>query len=91
MGGFDFQKGVTLSFAKRFIGAENLPTRLPEFDVQLSFCMSADDVAAVAGRFHHDRRVAAAIQMLFLRASGRPMDRFALVPKTLLRAVCQAG
>ena len=28
--------------------------------------------------------------MLFLRASGRPMDRFASVPKTLLRAVCEA-
>jgi len=79
-----------LSFVKRFIGAENLPTRLSEFDVQQSFCMSAEDIAAVAGRFRHDRRVAAAIQMLFLRASGRPMDRFASVPKTLLRAVCEA-
>lgn len=36
------------------------------------------------------RRVAAAIQLLFLRASGRPMDRFASVPKTLLRSVCEA-
>jgi TnpA family transposase len=79
-----------VSFAKRFIGVENLPTRLSEFDVQQSFCLSADDIAAVAGRFRHDRRVAAAIQMLFLRASGRPMDRFASVPKTLLRAVCEA-
>ena len=79
-----------MSFAKRFIGAENLPTRLSEFDVQQSFCLSADDIAAVAERFRHDRRVAAAIQMLFLRASGRPMDRFASVPKTLLRAVCEA-
>ena len=38
-----------MSFAKRFIGAENLPTRLSEFDVQQSFCMSADDIAAVSG------------------------------------------
>ena len=79
-----------MSFAKRFIGAENLPTRLSEFDVQQSFCLSTDDIAAVAERFRHDRRVAAAIQMLFLRASGRPMDRFASVPKTLLRSVCDA-
>ena len=79
-----------MSFVKRFIGAENLPTRLSEFDLQQSFCLSADDIAAVAGRFRHDRRVAAAIQMLFLRASGRPMDRFASVPKTLLRSVCDA-
>jgi hypothetical protein len=79
-----------VSFAKRFIGAENLPTRLSEFDVQQSFCLSAEDIAAVAERFRHDRRVAAAIQMLFLRASGRPMDRFASVPKTLLCSVCDA-
>ena len=79
-----------MSFAKRFIGAENLPTKLSEFDVQQSFCLSADDIAAIAERFRHDRRVAAGIQMLFLRASGRPMDRFASVPKTLLRTVCEA-
>ena len=79
-----------MSFAKRFIGAENLPTRLSEFDVQQSFSLSKDDIAAVAERFRQDRRVAAAIQMLFLRASGRPMDRFASVPKTLLRFVCDA-
>jgi len=79
-----------VSFAKRFIGAENLPTRLSEFDVQRSFCLSAYETAAVAERFRHDRRVEAAIQMLFLRASGRPMDRFASVPETLLRAVCEA-
>ena len=79
-----------MSFTKRFIGAENLPTRLSEFDVQQSFSLSADDIAAVAERFRHDHRVAAAMQMLFLRASGRPMDRFASVPKTLLRSVCDA-
>ncbi len=67
-----------------------LPTRLSEFDVQQSFCLSADDLAAVAERFRYDRWVAAAIQMLFLRASGRPMDRFASVPKRLLRSVCEA-
>ena len=79
-----------MSFAKRFIGAENLPSRLSDMDVQQSFCLSVDDVAAVAARFRHDRRVAAAIQMLFLRASGRPMDRFASVPRTLLRSVSDA-
>jgi len=79
-----------VSFAKRFIGVENLPTRLSEFDVQQSFCLSKEDIAAVSERFRHDRRVAAAIQMLFLRASGRPLDRFASVPKTLLHSVCDA-
>ncbi|MEJ8852337.1 Tn3 family transposase [Variovorax rhizosphaerae] len=78
------------SFAKRFIGVENLPAKMSEFDVQQAFCLSKDDVNAISERFRHDRRVAAAIQMVFLRASGRPMDRFASVPKTLLRSVCDA-
>jgi hypothetical protein len=32
---------------KSFIGAENLTTRLSEFDAQQSFRLSADDIAAV--------------------------------------------
>ncbi len=79
-----------MSFAKRFIGVENLPTRLSEFDVQHAFSLSQDDIAAICERFRHDRRVAAAIQLLFRRASGRAMDRFASVPKTLLRSICEA-
>lgn len=42
-----------MSFAKRFIGVENLPTRLSEFDVQQAFCLSQDDIAAICGRFRH--------------------------------------
>ena len=55
-----------------------------------AWALSQDDIAVISERFHHDRRVAAAIQLLLLRASGRPMDRFASVPKTLLRSVCDA-
>jgi hypothetical protein len=76
-----------MTFAKRFIDAENLPS---EFDVRQAFCSSHDDIAEICERFRHGRGAAAAIQLLFLRASGRPMDRFALVPKTLLRPVCRA-
>jgi len=79
-----------MSFAQRFIGAETLPPRMAEVDVQEFFRLSKDDISAVCERFRDDRRVAAAIQLLFLRASGRPMDRFARVPKVLLRSVCEA-
>ena len=80
-----------MTFVQRFIGAETLPSRMSEFDVQQFFSLSKDDISAVCERFRDDRRrVAAAIQLLFLRASGRPMDRFATVPKLLLRSVCEA-
>jgi hypothetical protein len=72
-----------VSFAQRFIGAETLPSKMSEFDVQQTFPRSTSV-------FRDDRRVAAAIQLLFLRASGGPMDRFAAVPKVLLRSVCEA-
>jgi hypothetical protein len=78
-----------VSFAKRFIGAESLPAKLSDFDVQQFFALSKDDAAALVARFRSDRRVGAAIQMLFLRASGRPLDRFAVVPRTLLRSICE--
>ncbi len=78
-----------MPYVKRFIGAEGLPTRLTEFDVGQFFPLSKDDVAALCQRFRPDRRVAAAIQMLFLRASGRPLDRFAVVPRALLRSVSE--
>ncbi|MDM0002815.1 DUF4158 domain-containing protein [Variovorax sp. J22P240] len=32
-----------------------------------------------------DRRLGVTVQFVFLRASGRPLDRFAVVPKTLLQ------
>ena len=78
-----------MTFAQRFIGAETLPSKMSELDVQQFFSLSKDDISAVCERFRDDRRVAAAIQLLFLRASGRPMDRFATVPKVLLRSVCE--
>jgi len=40
-------------------------------------------------RFGSDRRVAAAVQLLFLRACGRPMDRFSVLPRNLLRYVAE--
>ena len=36
-----------MSYAKRFIGVENLPSRLSEYDVREAFALSQDDVAAV--------------------------------------------
>jgi hypothetical protein len=79
-----------VTFAQRFIGVETLPSRMSELDVQQFFSLSKDDICALCERFRDDLRVAAAIQLLFLRASGRPMDRFATVPKVLLRSVCEA-
>jgi hypothetical protein len=48
------------------------------------------DVVALTDRFRADRRAGAAVLLLFLRASGRPLDRFATLPKALLQHVGEA-
>jgi hypothetical protein len=58
-----------VTFAQRFIGAETLPSRMSELDVQQFFSLSKDDISAVCERFRDDRRVAAAGRQSKGRAS----------------------
>jgi class 3 adenylate cyclase len=52
--------------------------------------LGTGDVEAIRQWFRSDRRVAAAVQLLFLRSCGRPMDRFSALPRNLLRYVAEA-
>jgi hypothetical protein len=79
-----------MTFAHRYVGADSLPPRLSEFDVQQYFTLTKTDIAALCERFRADRRVAAAILLLHLRATGRPLDRVSVVPKILLHTVSKA-
>jgi len=79
-----------MTFAHRYVGADSLPARLSEFDVEQYFTLTKADVSALCERFRADRRVPAARLLLHLRASGRPLDRVAVVPKNLLRTVRDA-
>ena len=78
------------SYMLRYVGADSLPSRLSEFDLQQYFRLSNSDVEALTARFRADRRAGAAIQLLCLRAAGRPFDRFASIPRALLRYVGEA-
>ncbi|WP_422823041.1 hypothetical protein [Variovorax humicola] len=69
----------------RFVGLEALPAHLTDFDFQYFFRLGVGDVEAIRQRFRSDRRVAGAIKLLSLRACGRPMDRFTLLPRNLLQ------
>ncbi|VTU42441.1 DUF4158 domain-containing protein [Variovorax sp. RA8] len=73
------------SYHLRFVGADHLPRTLSEFDVARFFHLAPDDAKAIKERFRADRRLGVAVQLVFLRASGRPLDRFAMVPRTLLQ------
>lgn len=78
------------SYESRYVGADSLPSRLSDFDVQRYFRLLSADVVALTDRFRADRRAGAAVLLLFLRASGRPLDRFATLPKALLQHVGEA-
>lgn len=75
------------NYELRYVGVDSLPVRLSEFDVQQYFRLSAADVAAINERFRADRRTAVAVLLVFLRACGRPLDRFSALPKMLLAHV----
>lgn len=75
------------SYDFRYIGADSLPSRLSEFDLQQYFQLSRADILALTERFRIDRRAGAAILLLFLKVAGRPLDRFSVIPRSLLRYV----
>lgn len=71
----------------RYVGKDSLPTRLSEFDVEHYFALTASDVAAINQKFRRAGRPGAAIQLVFLRASGRTLDQLNTLPRHLLRYI----
>ncbi len=63
--------------------------RLSEFDVERYFALTDSDVAAINERFRPDRRAGAAIQLVFLRASGHSLGQVGTLPRQLLHHVGQ--
>lgn len=73
----------------RYVGSDRLPMRLSEFDVELYFALTDSDVAAINERFRHDRRAGAAVQLVFLRASGHSLGQVSTLPRQLLHYIGQ--
>ncbi|CAN7753559.1 Tn3 family transposase [Cupriavidus necator] len=73
----------------RYVGSDRLPMRLSEFDVERYFALTDSDVAVLNERFRTDRRAGAAIQLVFLRASGHSLGQVSTLPRQLLHYVGQ--
>lgn len=73
------------SFALRFVGQDALPSRLSEFDREQFFELGSADVEAITQQFRVSHRLPAALMVLFMRATGRPLDGFNVLPRNLLR------
>ena len=78
------------AFALRFVGQEALPPRLNEFDLEQFFTLLSDDVAAIRAQFRSDHRLPAALMLLFMRAAGRRLEGFNVLPRSLLRKTAEA-
>jgi len=74
-------------YGLRYVGADSLPSRLTEFDFQQNFQLLRADIEAINSQFRGDRRAGVAVLLLFLRVSGRPLDRISALPRTLLRHI----
>lgn len=68
----------------KFLGADHLPAKLSEFDLDRLFCLTPEEIAEVRRRFRREHQVAASIQLVFLRAAGRAFDADESVPRQLL-------
>jgi TnpA family transposase len=71
----------------RYVGKDCLPTRLSEFDVDHYFALTDSDIASINQKFRRDGRAGAAIQLVFMRASGRTLDQLNTLPRQLLRYI----
>lgn len=75
------------SFHLRFVGAVELPKSLSEMDVDESFRLSEKDVTDVREKFK-GARLGAALQLVFIRATGRSLDKVTGIPRALLKSLC---
>jgi TnpA family transposase len=78
------------AFANCFVGQSSLPARLSEFDREYFFSLSKADIAALNEQFRDEHRLAAALMVLFMRAAGRTLDGFTVIPRNLLRYAAEA-
>jgi hypothetical protein len=68
-----------------FLGLRQLPKTLTDFELQAFFTFSDDECAVIDERRKPVHRLGLALQIGFLRMSGRALDAFHVVPPPLWR------
>jgi TnpA family transposase len=76
------------AYRKRFVGSTELPKNLSPLDVEQVFLLSQEETEAIKAAFRSTNRLGGAIQLLFLRATGRTSEKVAGLPISLLKATC---
>jgi hypothetical protein len=68
-----------------FLGLQAFPTELTAFEIGYFFTFTAAVRAAIFSRYGDHHRLAAAIQIGFIKMTGRPLDAFDTLPIAVLR------
>jgi TnpA family transposase len=82
------------NYLLRYVGADRLPRNLSEFDVEIYFRLPKETIEIIRERLNNDhhpgasaRQVGLAVQLAFMRATGRALDRVKIVPAALLKYI----
>lgn len=78
------------AFRQRFVGITDLPKVLSEFDVEQSFRLFTEEIDAIRGKFNTSGRLGAALQLVLIRTTGRPLSKVTTIPRSLLRYLSSA-
>jgi hypothetical protein len=73
------------SFRATFLGLRHLPRELTAFEVEVFFQFSADETRVIEERRRTELKLGLALQIAFLRMSGRLLDAVRIVPPRLWR------
>ncbi len=68
-----------------FLGLQAFPAELTPFEIRYFFTFTASEREAIFSRYGDSHRLAAAIQIGFLKMTGRPLDAFDTLPIAVLR------
>ncbi len=69
------------------LGSTTLPHRLSELELSAFFTFSESEIAQIRSRYKPNLRIAAAIQLGFLKMTGRSLDALGVIPRELLRHI----
>jgi hypothetical protein len=68
-----------------FLGLRTFPADLTAFEIRYFFTFSPKARAAIFSRYGDQHRLASALQIGFLKITGRPLEAFALLLEEVLK------
>jgi TnpA family transposase len=71
----------------QYLGMTVLPRQLTPIELDTFFAFSDAELTAINSRYKSNLRIAAAIQLGFLKMAGRPLDALKVIPRELLKRV----